>query len=60
MVSLIDLDPRMNDAHIEVGEDLHLEPLQHDKHYTNMGTSLTAANNIMVSHTLIQNVDLYA
>jgi len=50
----------MNDAHIEVGEDLHLEPLQHDKHYTNMGTSLTAANNIMVSHTLIQNVDLYA
>jgi len=49
MVSLVDLNPRMNDARIEPGEGLSPIPLQDGEHFIHKGTSLTAANNTMVS-----------
>jgi len=60
MVALADLDPRMNDAHIELGEGLRLVPLQDDKHSTYIGMSLMTIDGVMVSQGLIQNSDLFA
>lgn len=60
MVALVDLDPRMNDAHIEPDKDLCPIPLQDDDHSTHMGTLLTAVVNTMVSQAFIKNTDLVA
>lgn len=60
MVFHVDLDPRMNDARIEPCEDLRPIPLQDAEHSTRMRTSLTVAENTMVSQELIKNADLFS
>jgi len=60
MVALVNLDPRLNDARIELSEDLRPIPLQDDAHSIHMGTSLTSVDRTMVSQTLIKNADLFA
>ncbi|XP_068486944.1 uncharacterized protein [Phaseolus vulgaris] len=50
----------MNDACIEPSEVLHRIPVQNDVHSMHMGTSLTSADNTMVSQTLIETADLFS
>ena len=59
MVALFDLDPRLDEACIEPGEDLHPLPLRDDEHKTHIGTSLKPDDNKLVSQTLIDNTDLF-
>jgi len=60
MVALMDLDPQLNDAGIESGEDLCPMPLQDDAHSTHMGTSQTSVDNtIIISQTLIKKMLIY-
>ena len=58
MVDLVDLDPRLDKARIESGEDLRRVPLQDDEHKTHIGTSLKPNDNKLVS--LIDNTNLFA
>jgi len=37
MVALVDLDPQLDEAHIEPGEDLRPLPLRDEEHATHMG-----------------------
>jgi len=60
MVALADLDPRLDEACIEPGEDLCPLPLHDEEHVTHMGTSLKPEDIKLISQTLIDNVDLFA
>jgi len=60
MVALVDLDTRIDEAHIEPGKDLCPLPLRDDEHKTHMGTSLKSDDSKLVSQTLIDNADLFA
>jgi len=60
MVTLVDLDPRLDEARIDPGEDLRSLPLRDDDHKTHIGTSLNSDDSKLVSQTLIDNFDLFA
>jgi len=45
MIALIDLDPRLDEARLESGEDLRPLPLRDDDHKTHMGTSLSQSRS---------------
>jgi len=60
MVSLVDLNPRLDEARIEPGEDLRPLPLRDDDHKTHIGMFLKPDDNKLVSQTLIDNYDLFA
>jgi len=60
MVTLADLDPRLDDVRIEPGEDLRPLPLKDDHHKTHINTSLKSDKSKLVSQTLIHNADLFA
>ena len=55
MVALVDLDPRLDEARMELGEDLCPMPLRYDEHKTHIRTSLKPDDNILVSQTFIDN-----
>jgi len=54
MVALVDLDPRLDEARIEPGEDLRPLPMRDEEHATHIGTSLKPDDNKLVSQTLIE------
>jgi len=60
MVALVDLDPWLDEARIEPGEDLRSLPLQDYDHTTHIGRSLKPDDSDLVSQTLINNADLFA
>jgi len=60
MVVLVDLEPRLNDVHMEADEDLQPLPLYDDEHKTYIGTSLKSDNRRSINTTLIDNADLFA
>ena len=59
MVTLVDLDPRLDEARIESGDDLCSLPLQDEDHKTHIGTSLKLDDSKLVSQTLIDNTNLF-
>jgi len=60
MIVLVDLDPRLNEDHIEPSKDVCPLPLHDEEHATHIGTSLKPINDKLASQTLIDNVDLFA
>jgi len=58
MIALVDLNPWLDDALMEVGEDLQPLPLNDDEHKTYIGSSLNPNNHRTISRTLVDNVDL--
>jgi len=60
MVALVDLDPRLDDACMEAGEDLQPLPLCNDDHKTYIKTSLNPDDRKLVSTTLFDNTDLFS
>jgi len=60
MVTLVDLDPWLDEACMEPSKDLRHVPLRDDEHKTHIGTSLKPDDNILVSETLIDNADLFS
>jgi len=60
MVALVDLDPRLDEARMEPGEDLRLLPLRDAEHKTYIGTSLKPDDSKLLSQTLINDTDLFA
>jgi len=60
MVTLLDLDPRLDEARMEPDEDLRSVPLPDDEHKTHIGTSLKPDDNKLLSQTLVDNTYLFA
>jgi len=60
MVAMENLDPRLNDARIELEEDFCSILVRDDAHTTHIGTLLMPTDNTMVNQTLIENVDLFS
>jgi len=60
MVTLVDLEPWLNDTHIESGEDLHPLPLRGEENTTHIGSSLQQTDKKLMSQTLVENADLFA
>jgi len=60
MVTLVNLDPRLNDARIEPSEDFCLLSLRDEEHEKHIETSLKPIYDKLVSQILIDNVDLFA
>jgi len=60
MVAFVDLDPWLDEARIESGEDLHSLPLRDEELAIHMGISLKLDDNKLISQTLIDNADLFA
>jgi len=60
MVTLVDLDPQLNDAHIEPDEDFRLLSLRDEEHAKHIGTSLKPIDDKLVSQILIDNADLFS
>jgi len=60
MVVLVNLEPWLNEARIEPGEDLRSLPLRDEEHASHIGTYLKSTDDKLVSQTLIDNVDLFA
>jgi len=58
MVTLVDLDPQLDDARMEVGEDLQPLPLNDDERKTYIGSSLNLDDRRTISITQVDNVDL--
>ena len=60
LVALVDLDPRLDDPWMEVGEDLQPTFLRDNDRKTYMGTSLKSDDRKVISTTLVKNADLFA
>jgi len=59
-VNVIDLDPRIDHARVEPGEDvIHIE-LKDKEHGTKLGISLGEKEVEMIKQVLVQNVDMFA
>jgi len=60
MVVLVNLEPWLNEARIEPGEDLRSLPIRDEEHVSHTRTYLKSTDDKLVSQTLIDNVDLFA